>query len=389
MPDCEIFDVVVVGAGVVGLAVARALAHQGAEVLVLEREGNFGLGTSSRNSEVVHAGLYYPPGTLKARLCVEGRRKLVEYCKLREIYAEPLGKLIVATSAREVPTLHNIASVAHRNGVTDVQFISGRMATLMEPELRCESALLSPSTGIVDSGSLIQALASDCVNRGVTLAFNTSFQSAAKRGEEFVISTQDANHEGLEQDGAFEVVARKLVNCAGHGAHDVARSITGLSPVFIPPKFLAKGSYCFLQGPSPFNRLIYPVPVPGALGVHVTLDMAKQLKLGPDIEWVDSASLEVRPDIAERFRNSCKSYWPGVEARTLLPGYAGLRPKIHGPDVPFHDFVISHRGNHSFAGLVNLFGIESPGLTSCLAIADEVAWYLNNECARPISWSAA
>jgi L-2-hydroxyglutarate oxidase LhgO len=283
-----------------------------------------------------------------------------------------------------VQTLHDIASVARLNGVTDIQLIDGCMATRLEPELRCESALLSPSTGIVDSGSLMEALATDCVNRGVTLAFNTQFRSAEKKGEEFVISTQDPNHNGLEHDGAFEVIARNLVNCAGHGAHDVAKSIAGLSRAFIPPRFLAKGNYCFLQGLSPFSRLIYPVPVPGALGVHVTLDMAKQLKLGPDIEWVDAPTLEVAPDIVEKFRNSCKSYWPGVESRTLLPGYAGLRPKIHGPSVPFHDFVISHRGNHSVAGLVNLFGIESPGLTSCLAIADEVARHLNAECARPI-----
>jgi L-2-hydroxyglutarate oxidase LhgO len=345
-------------------------------VLVLERERKVGLGTSSRNSEVLHAGLYYPPGTLKAKLCVEGRRKLYEYCRLRNVYAELLGKLVVATSARELQTLHDIASVARRNGVTDIQLIDGSMATRLEPELRCEAALLSPSTGIVDSGSLMEALATDCVDRGVTLAFNTEFQSAEKKGEEFVISTQDPNHGGVEQDSAFEVIARNLVNCAGHGAHDVARSITGLSPTFIPPRFLAKGSYCFLQGLSPFNRLIYPVPVPGALGVHVTLDMSKQLKLGPDIEWVESPELEVAPEIVEKFRNSCRSYWPGVESRTLLPGYAGLRPKIHGPSASFHDFVISHQGDHSVAGLVNLFGIESPGLTSCLAIADEVARHL-------------
>ena len=181
MQQSEAFDAVVVGAGVVGLAIAKALAHQGAEVLVLERERNFGLGTSSRNSEVLHAGLYYPPGTLKAKLCVEGRRKLYEYCKLRNIYAEPLGKLVVATSAREVQTLHDIAGVARLNGVTDIQLIDGHMATRLEPELRCESALLSPSTGIVDSGSLMEALATDCVDRGVTLAFNTQFRSAEKK----------------------------------------------------------------------------------------------------------------------------------------------------------------------------------------------------------------
>ena len=354
---------VVIGAGVVGLAVARALAQSGREVIVLEAADAIGTGTSSRNSEVIHAGIYYPAGSLKARLCVQGKTLLYAYCEEKGVEFRRCGKLIVATSAEQVAQLEQIQRKAATNGVLDLQMLSRAQAKALEPELECHAALLSPSTGIVDSHGLMLALQGDMENAGGALALLSPVAAAQIGADGILIRTADGT----------ELLAQEVVNAAGVWAPQVAASMQGLDPQHVPQAYFAKGNYFTLSGRVPFSHLIYPVPEAAGLGVHLTLDMGGQAKFGPDVEWVENPEqLQVDPQRCLGFYDEVHKYWPGLPADSLAPGYAGIRPKISGPHEAAADFAIQGPAQHGVAGLVNLFGIESPGLTSCLAIAEEV-----------------
>lgn len=357
-------DCVVIGAGVVGLAVARALALAGREVLVLEAASAIGMGTSSRNSEVIHAGIYYAPGSLKARLCVQGKAQLYNYCAERGVGHLRCGKLLVATSANQLAQLHRMVDQAVCNGVTDLVLLTSAQARALEPELACEAAIFSPSTGIVDSHTLMLSLQGDVENAGGLLVLNAALASAE--------CTQSAINL-VTSDGTC-LQARTVVNAAGLQAPALARQFKGLDPRHVPRAWFAKGSYFTLAGRAPFSHLIYPVPQAAGLGVHLTLDLGGQAKFGPDVQWVNSPDdLNVDPVRGEAFYAEVRQYWPALEDGTLRPGYAGIRPKIHAPDAPAGDFLIQGPADHGVPGLVNLFGIESPGLTSALAIGDFVA----------------
>ncbi|MFT4243385.1 MAG: NAD(P)/FAD-dependent oxidoreductase [Acidovorax sp.] len=361
-------DCVVIGAGVVGLAVARALALQGREVLVLEAAGAIGTGTSSRNSEVIHAGLYYPTGSLKARLCVQGRDLLYAYCAERGVPHRRCGKLLVATSPAQLPALESIQAQALANGVTDLRLLSRDEARALEPALECVAALHSPSTGIVDSHGLMLALQGDLEHGGGILALNSPL--ALMEYAQGAINV-------IAEDGT-QLRANTVVNAAGLRAPELAARIQGLDAAHVPTARYAKGSYFTLTGKAPFSRLIYPVPEAAGLGVHLTLDLGGQAKFGPDVQWVDSPDdLLVDPARGDAFYAEVRKYWPALRDGALAPGYAGIRPKIHGPGEPAADFVIQGPAVHGMAGLVNLFGIESPGLTSALAIAEHVAGLCN------------
>lgn len=357
-------ECVVVGAGVVGLAVARRLAAAGREVVVLETAGEIGTATSSRNSEVIHAGIYYPAGSLMARLCVAGRQALYAYCGERGIPHRRCGKLIVATAEPERAKLAAIRAHAESNGVDDLQTLSGEEARALEPSLACVGALLSPSTGIVDSHALMLALRGDLEDAGGALAFHAPLMRAETVSDGFVLEVGGAAPMTLQ--------CRLLVNAAGLEAPAVARAIGGLAPEKVPTAYYAKGNYFSCSVRAPFARLIYPVPEPGGLGVHLTIDLGGQAKFGPDVEWVERIDYTVDPARAERFYPAIRRYWPGLPDGALAPSYAGIRPKIVPPAVARQDFVIQGPRDHRVAGLVNLFGIESPGLTSSLALADEV-----------------
>jgi len=358
------FDCAVIGAGVVGLAVARALALAGREVIVLEAEGAIGTGTSSRNSEVIHAGIYYPEGSLKARLCVEGKQMLYEYLAQRELPHRRCGKLIVATTPAQVPELRLIAARAAANGVHDLVMLTREQARAMEPQLECIAALHSPSTGIVDSHALMLSLQGDLESAGGMLALKSPV-ARAQCGEGAIVL--------VAEDGTA-LRCRSVVNAAGLVAPALARRFEGLPAGAVPPAHFAKGNYFTLAGRAPFSRLIYPVPEAAGLGVHLTLDLGGQAKFGPDVEWVDSpGDLVIDPRRGEGFYAEVRKYWPGLADGALVPGYAGIRPKISGPGEPARDFLIEGPAAHGVAGLVNLFGIESPGLTSSLAIGRHVA----------------
>ncbi len=360
----ETVETVVVGAGVVGLAVARALALQGHEVLVLEQADAIGTGTSSRNSEVIHAGIYYPQGSLKARLCVQGNAMLYAYCAARAVAHRRCGKLIVATRADQLVQLESIRAMAVANGVTDLQMLSHAQAQVLEPALNCVGALLSPSTGIVDSHALMLALLADMEHAGGALVLRSGLVSAR---------CMDTGIELLTIDGT-RLRSRVLVNAAGLDAPLLAQRIQGLAPQYVPTPHYAKGNYFTLAGRSPFTRLIYPVPEGAGLGVHLTLDMGGQAKFGPDVQWVRSPDdLVVDPSRGDAFYAEVRKYWPALSDGALLPGYAGIRPKLQPASAGPADFVIQGPAQHGVGGLVNLFGIESPGLTSALAIAGQVA----------------
>ena len=363
----EQVDCVVVGAGVVGLAVARALALQGREVMVLEAAEAIGTGTSSRNSQVIHAGIYYPEGSLKARLCVEGRQRLYAYCGERGIAHQRCGKLIVATDEAQRGQLQAIARKAEANGVHDLRWLEGAEARAMEPALRCAAALHSPSTGIIDSHALMLALQGDLENAGGMVVCHAEVQEAAITPGGVWLRTADGT----------ELTARTLVNAAGLHAPLLAARLQGFPQQFVPQAFYAKGNYFTLSGRAPFSRLIYPVPEAAGLGVHLTLDMGGQAKFGPDVQWVESpGDLQVDPVRADAFYAEIRRYWPGLADGALVPGYAGIRPKISGPGEAAADFVIQGPQTHGVAGVVQLLGIESPGLTSCLAIGAHVAQLL-------------
>src|SRR6516164_4464841 len=357
-------ECVVIGAGVIGLAVARRLARAGREVIVLEAAEGIGTVTSSRNSEVIHAGIYYKAGSLMARMCVSGKRALYRYCQDHGIPHRNCGKLIVATTPKETEKLQSIRTHAEANGVRDMQLLSGEAARALEPALNCDAALLSPSTGIIDSHAFMLALRGDAEAAGAALAFHTPLLHAR-----VVAGKIELDAGG---DAPMTLECRLLVNAAGLSATTVARNIDGMPLDRIPPAYLAKGNYFSCGVKAPFSHLIYPVPEPGGLGVHLTLDMAGQARFGPDVEWIETIDYEVDPARAERFYPAIRKYWPSLPDGALMPSYSGIRPKIVPAAVATQDFLMQGPSDHGVEGLINLFGIESPGLTSALAIADHV-----------------
>ena len=360
-------DCIVIGAGVVGLAVARALALQGREVMVLEAANAIGTGISSRNSEVIHAGIYYPQGSLKAQLCVQGKHMLYDYCAQRGIGHRRCGKLIVATTDSQVAQLQNIIFKAAANGVNDLVLLSREQAQAMEPHLECVAAIHSPSTGIVDSHALMLSLQGDIENAGGFVVLNTAVAQLKREQEAIELIAFDDT----------ELVASTVINAAGLHAPLVASRTKGIDASHVPLTYWAKGNYFTLSGKSPFNRLIYPVPEAAGLGVHLTIDLGGQAKFGPDVEWVQSPDdLLVDPSRGDAFYAEVRKYWPALKDGALQAGYAGIRPKLQGPGQVAGDFVIQGEAVHGVPGLVNLFGIESPGLTSSLAIGEVVSQML-------------
>jgi L-2-hydroxyglutarate oxidase LhgO len=355
-------DTVVVGGGVVGLAIARALALRGDQVTLLEAEDQFGSHSSSRNSEVIHAGIYYPSGSLKARLCVTGRRALYEYCEREDVPHERLGKLIVATRDEELPVLERLKIQAEANGVEDLVWLDRTEIATLEPALTAVRGLFSPSTGIVDSHAFMTALRRD----------------AARAGADFVTATPVLGgrvlSSGLELaiGGADPTLARcrTLVNAGGLRAQELARNLVGFATETIPAQFFAKGHYFVLSGRAPFNHLVYPVPVSGGLGVHLTLDLAKQARFGPDVSWTDGIDYSFDETRAASFYAAIRDYFPGLETGSLVPGYTGIRPKLGPPNSSSQDFLVHGPAVHGVPGLLNLYGIESPGLTASLALAE-------------------
>lgn len=363
MEEAEV-ETVVIGAGVVGLACARALAMAGDDVIVLEAADAIGTETSSRNSEVIHAGIYYPTGSDKAKLCVEGKWMLYDYCASHGVPHSNCGKLIVATEDAHLEKLQAILDKGAENGVDDLEQIGANQAISMEPALSCIAAINSPSTGIVDSHSLMLAYQGDAEDHGAMIAFN----APVLRGE--VTSTGTVLDVG--GDNPMRIKAQKVVNSAGLHAMHLAEKIEGLDPAKIPPTFYCKGSYFTMARKSPFTRLIYPMPQAAGLGVHVTLDMGGQIRFGPDIEWVEEMDYEVDPARGDSFYEAVRAYWPDLPDGALEPGYSGIRPKIAKPGGAGLDFMIQGPEEIGVGGFVNLFGIESPGLTSSLAIGKRV-----------------
>jgi L-2-hydroxyglutarate oxidase LhgO len=363
-------DCIVIGAGVVGLAVARRLAQAGREVLVLDAHPDIGMETSSRNSEVIHAGLYYAGGSLKASLCVAGRDALYDYCAERGIGHQRCGKLVVATSDAQHGRLAAIAAQAAANGCTEIRMIAAADALAMEPALRCTAALHSPMTGIIDSHGYMLSLQGDAERDGAVFAFNTRVLGGAADDDGIVLRIAGADAGEADAD-TYALHARTVVNCAGLWASRIASSITGLDAASIPRTWFAKGNYYALAGRAPFARLIYPVPEPGGLGVHLTLDLGGQARFGPDVEWLQGERIDylVDPARADRFYAEIRAYWPAVPDHALQPAYAGIRPKISPPGAPAADFLFAAHGSPHYLGL---YGIESPGLTASLAIADHV-----------------
>ena len=357
-------DCVVIGAGVIGLAVARQLALDGHETVLIERQNAFGTEISSRHSEVIHAGIYYPAGSLKAQLCVRGRELLYGYCAHHGVEYRRCGKLIVATKPGQIAELEGIARSAHRNGVEDLHLIDRKDALRLEPSLECTAALMSPSTGIIDSHGFMLSLLGDAENNGAQLAVSSPVTALRPAVDGVELCVSDELHPLLK--------ARWVVNCAGLHAPEVARRMEGFPVAHIPRAWYAKGNYFTLACRAPFSRLIYPVPEPGGLGVHLTLDLGGQARFGPDVEWIESLDYTVDPRRSDNFYAAIRSYWPQLRDNQLAPGYAGIRPKISGPGELAADFRIDGPATHGMHGIVNLFGIESPGLTSSLALAERV-----------------
>lgn len=369
----ETLEACVIGGGVVGLAIGRALAMAGLETVVLEQADAIGTVTSSRNSEVIHAGIYYPAGSLKARLCVEGRRRLYAHCETHGVPHRRCGKLIVAADDAQEVELRRIEARARANGVDDLRWIDAAELAGLEPALQATAALLSPSTGIIDSHALMLSLQGDLERHGGAIAFGSPVQAIDASGDRTVLQVGGA--------AAMDLAAGIVVNAAGLWAPSLAARTRGLAPGCVPQARFAKGNYFALSGRAPFSRLVYPIPQPGGLGVHLTLDMGGQARFGPDVQWLDIDAPEaidyrVDPARAERFYAEIRRYWPALPDGALQPAYSGVRPKLWlAGDVgtaPLHDFIIDGPQRHGVAGLVNLFGIESPGLTACLALADEV-----------------
>jgi L-2-hydroxyglutarate oxidase LhgO len=357
-------QVLVIGAGVVGLACARAAALAGHEVIVAEATGGIGNGVSSRNSEVIHAGMYYPTGSLRARHCVQGRRMLYDFCASHGVPHKKVGKLIVATDEKQTPRIEAIYRQGQVNGVEGLEFLGGNAARAMEPALFCVAAMLSPETGIIDSHGFMLALQGDLEDRGGMIAFNTTIERLTPAASGWEVRFGGAEAGTLDVDAA--------INSAGLGAQAVARATDGYPAARVPRLVLAKGNYFGFAGRPAFSHLIYPAPVEGGLGTHVTLDMAGRMRFGPDVEWIETESYTVDPRRADSFYASIRSYFPDLPDNALVPDYCGIRPKLSGKGEPVADFVIDGPAGHGLPRLVHLFGIESPGLTSALSIAAEV-----------------
>ncbi len=364
-------DTIVIGAGVVGIAIARALSRAGRETIVLEAANAIATHTSSRNSEVIHAGIYYPKNSLKAKLCVAGRDRIYAYCGEHAIPHKQCGKLIVATADAQIPELAALQANARANGVDDLRLISAAEAREIEPALRCAAALVSPSTGIIDSHAYMLALQGEAEANGAAFAFNTPVTTGRVQPNGIEIHTGG--------DAPHTVHARNVVNAAGLWAQPVARTIVGLASATIPPRYFAKGNYFTLAGRAPFKQLVYPLASSGSLGIHFCVDFAGQTRFGPDIEWVDEIDYRVDPARGDLFYDAIRSYWPALPDGALTPGYSGIRPKTVPQGQPSQDFMIQGPAEHGTPGLVNLYGIESPGLTASLAIAAHVAEILNQE----------
>lgn len=358
-------DCVVIGAGVIGLAVARALARDGRGVVILEAERQFGMHTSSRNSEVIHAGIHYEPGSLKARLCVTGRDLLYRYCNRRGIEHRRCGKFTVAGTPAQVEALQAIAANARANGVLDLELMDADHARRVEPALQCIAALSSPSTGIIDSHAYLQSLLADAEACGADMSYGTTVRALRPTDSGIAVC--------IEAEAAPAVTARWVVNAAGLRAHRVAAAIEGFPPQHIPSIHYAKGNYFTLSGRAPFRRLIYPIGGQGWLGIHMTIDLAGAARFGPDLEWIPEVDYRVDPERAPSFYESIRHYWPDIRPGSLQPAYAGVRPRLSGPGEAAKDFWISGPQQHGVAGIVNLFGMESPGLTASLAVGDVVA----------------
>jgi L-2-hydroxyglutarate oxidase LhgO len=362
-------QVLVVGAGVVGLAVARAAALAGHETIVAEAASGIGTGVSSRNSEVIHAGLYYPTGSRRAYHCPRSRRLLYEYCASHGVPHRKCGKLVVATNAEEAPRLEGVLKQAQANGVEGVEIIDGAAARALEPELSCVAAMRSPETGIIDSHGFMLALRGDLEDHGGVIAFNTPIERLARTRGGWEVHFGGADPQSITVDA--------VVNSAGLGAQALARATEGYPPEKVPRLVLAKGNYFGFSGRPAFSRLIYPVPVPGGLGVHVTLDLAGRMRFGPDVQWIDKENYDVDPGRAAAFYARIRDYWPRLPDNSLAADYAGVRPKLTGPGEPAADFMVEGPKQHGLPGLVHLFGIESPGLTSALSLAEEANAYLS------------
>jgi L-2-hydroxyglutarate oxidase LhgO len=365
----EDVDCIVIGAGVIGLAVARALAQAGREVIILESERQVGMHTSSRNSEVIHAGLHYHPNSLKASLCVAGKELLYRYCAEQGVAHSRCGKLTVAAAAAQMAALENIAANARASGVCDLQWLNAAQAQRLEPALQCTAALHSPSSGIIDSHGYMQSLLTQAERLGANLVFGTTVTA---------LRPTSGGIEVVAGEGE-PVRARRVVNCAGLNAHRVAASVEGLSTRYIPAIHYAKGSYFSLAGKSPFTRLIYPVPSSGGhLGIHMTLDLGGAARFGPDFEWVEKIDYAVDSARAAVFYDAIREYWPALQAGQLQAAYAGVRPKLSAAGEATRDFYISDPKDHGISGLVNLFGMESPGLTASLAIGEYITALLSS-----------
>ena len=363
-------DCVVIGAGVIGLAVAREMALQGRETILLERESAFGTISSARNSEVIHAGIYYPKDSLKAKLCVEGNRMLYEYCRIHHVATQPYGKLIVASDDSQLDDLQAILYKAQQNNVPDIKLITGEQAKAMEPDLQCAAAVLSSTTGIVDSHGLMLSLLGGFEDAGGMIAYQSPLISAKPIGT----SAQEGFELEIGGADAMKIQTKLLINCAGMSAPAIAKKIEDLAQEQIPKAYFAKGNYFSLSGKSPFKHLIYPIPEPGGLGVHLTLDMGGQAKFGPDVEWLEideenQIDYTVNPKRGEGFYEAVRKYWPSLKDNALQPDYSGVRAKIVPPNAPAGDFCFNMPKDHGLEGLFNLYGFESPGLTSSLAIA--------------------
>jgi L-2-hydroxyglutarate oxidase LhgO len=360
----EQVDCVVIGAGVVGLATARALALAGREVLVLEAERTIGTGVSSRNSEVIHAGIYYPTGTLKARLCVAGRELLYQYLSSRGIEHKRLGKLILATSADEIPTLRKYQAQALANGVDDLRWPSADEIRELEPSVRCIAGLLSPSSGIIDSHGLMLGFQADLEACGGTVAFDSRVQAGQLLADAVMLQ--------IAGDPPLTLRARTVVNCAGLGAQSVSCSLEGMPTASVPARFLAKGHYFVMTGRPPFRRLVYPLANAAGLGTHVTLDLSGNARFGPDVLWLDEVDFSFDESRKDEFLQAIRLYYPEMDASRLQPAYTGIRPKLSGPGQPAADFCIRGPAQHSGQPYVALYGIESPGLTASMAIGQHV-----------------
>lgn len=357
-------DCIVIGAGVVGLAVARAVARTGREVVILEKADIIGSETSSRHSEVIHAGIYYAQDSLKARFCVDGKHAMYDFCDSHGVPYNRCGKIIVATDEEQLPELERLKANAVANGVGDLEWMTPAAVTEMEPAVYCVGALFSPSTGILDSHSYMLALQGDAEEAGAMLAYMTPV-----RGGQVM---NDGIRLDCGGDAPMSLTAGIVINCAGLWAQSVAASIAGVPAETVPPTYYCKGNYYTLSGRPPFTRPIYPVPEKAGLGVHVTVDLGGQVRFGPDVEWVNAINYDVDPARAEKFYAAVRKYYPALEDGAIQPGYSGIRPKIQAPDEGAKDFVIQGPDDHGIAGLINLYGIESPGMTSSLAIADYV-----------------